>query len=91
MTRLTSIDVVHDEIELVWSLKGEIELDKERMVQFHQDGSLCSGVVKFIALDDGLLIQHLHGIDLTCGLLAHLQHLQQSVEKRCRGYSYSRF
>ncbi len=82
----TAVDVVHDKIDLVGALEGEVELDDEGRRQPDHDGLLGHGVLHALALQHAGLVQHLHGVDLPRRLQPHLQHLLL-----CSGWSELQF
>mmetsp|Transcript_43174 Transcript_43174/g.109040 ORF Transcript_43174/g.109040 Transcript_43174/m.109040 type:complete len:322 (+) Transcript_43174:145-1110(+) len=77
--QLAAVHKVHDEEELVGCLEGVVEVHQEGVHQLLQDVALRLGVLQLVALDDGLLVEHLHGVDLAGVLLADLQHLAKAA------------
>lgn len=79
---LTTGHVVGDEVEIRRRLEGELEPHDEGRVRRrcpHKDIALSYRVCNFLLLDNDLLGQHLHGVDTTGILLAHLVDLTEST------------
>mmetsp|Transcript_9518 Transcript_9518/g.15582 ORF Transcript_9518/g.15582 Transcript_9518/m.15582 type:complete len:287 (+) Transcript_9518:501-1361(+) len=76
--KLTTVDVVHDEEELVGGLERVVEVDEEGVAELLQNALLGARVLEFVSLDNRLLVEDLHGVDLSCVLLLHLHHLSEA-------------
>jgi hypothetical protein len=74
---LATIDVVHDEVELLARLERVVEVDEERVDELLENVLLGLGVLHLVALDNGLLVEHLHGVDLASVLLGDLDHFAE--------------
>lgn len=80
-THLAPVDVVEDKVELVRRLEGEVEAHQERVVQvLQQHVALGHDVVALVALQDHLLLQHLHATRSRRFLLSR-QRLTREGEK----------
>jgi len=55
-----------------------VKANKEGKPQLHQNTLLALGVLNFVALDDRLFVEHLHGEDLSTLLVANEQNLEKS-------------
>lgn len=75
---LSSIDVIHNEIQLVRSLEGVVEINEERMAELLQNALLGAGVFEFVSLNNGLLVEDLHGVDLFSVFLSDLHDLSKA-------------
>lgn len=75
---LTTVDVIHNKVELVSGLEGEVEPDEEGEAKFHQDRLLALRVLNLVALHDGLLVEDLHSKDLSHLLVPDEEDLRES-------------
>eukprot|EP01139_Manchomonas_bermudensis_P005649 Amastigsp_a175486_287.p2 type:complete len:380 gc:universal Amastigsp_a175486_287:226-1365(+) len=75
--QLAAVDVVEDEIQLGVALERELEADNERVVDAPKDPLLCARVLDLVALDDGVLGEHLHGVETPCVFLRDEHHLAE--------------
>mmetsp|Transcript_13876 Transcript_13876/g.21589 ORF Transcript_13876/g.21589 Transcript_13876/m.21589 type:complete len:236 (+) Transcript_13876:760-1467(+) len=76
---LTTVDVIHDEIEFVGSLEGVMEIHKERMNQLLQHILFGLGVVGFVSFHNVLLIKDLHSVHCILALPLYQQHLSKAT------------
>lgn len=53
-----------------------MHLDEEREVELHEDALLGLGVLHLVLLNDDLLVQYFHRVDLLRVLLSHQKNLQ---------------
>ena len=72
---LSSVDVIHDEVQLVRGLERVVEVDKEGVAELLQDVLLGLRVFNLSSVEDGLLVENLHRVDFASVLLLHLDDL----------------
>ena len=75
---LTTVDVVHDKVQLVGGLERVVKVDKERVNQLLQNVLLGLGVIGFVSFHNVLLVEDLHGKDLLRSLPLDQQHLPEA-------------
>lgn len=60
---LTTLDKVHDHVQVLGVLESTPERDQERMLDLLQHATLVVGVLDLLHLDDLLLFEHLDGVE----------------------------
>mmetsp|Transcript_3869 Transcript_3869/g.8766 ORF Transcript_3869/g.8766 Transcript_3869/m.8766 type:complete len:266 (+) Transcript_3869:1063-1860(+) len=71
---LAAVAVVHHQIQLRWSLESEAQVDEERVVRVLKGTALSLCVNHLVPLEQQLLAEHLHRIDLVIALLRFHKH-----------------
>lgn len=75
----TTIDVVHNKIQLVGCLEGVVQIHQERVAKLLKDTLLSFCVLQLVPLDDCFFVQDFHSVDLLRIFLPHLNDLYNFV------------